>query len=601
MKKTVSMMLTALMVVQFAMAQSVPEGIKLLQSVYKINSAKAVLQKAYDANPKDPQAIYWLGIANVAKNREVLSKDGIAAARALYQKALQDGVNDPLIWVGQGALDILESNNVNAAKQKFEQAITTTTETKGKNKGKPSAVILNAIGMANALGGSTIGDPVYGIEKLKQAATIDLTNSDIYLNMGICYLKMGGENGGEAVKSFQEAITRDPKNARAMWRIGKIYQSQNNKESLELFFNNAIAADPGFPAPYLELFNYYSNRDVVKAKAYLDDFLKNADKDPVNDFFYAEYLFRAGKYQESLDKAKEIEKSSSLTAVPRLSLLYAYNYDRLGDSVSAKNNVINFFNAKADIQATDYDLAVKLVSKFPGNEAQAVGFLEQAIANDTARVNKLNYMNQAAEIYGKAKMYAQQLQWLQKAVTIKGAVAEVDHYKMTLAALNAKDYPKTIELAKAYMAAMPEKPQPYSFFRKAAVASDPDTTKGIAVEYLNYLDSVYTVVNKEKYKKDIFLNKYYAIKYYINKFNSIKQSPDFKFKSDGQKSESVELFLAVCQKAIDAADSMLLLYPDANDENNKYSVGVKAEIQKNIDYYSKPPAKKTSGSATPAK
>ena len=83
MKKTVSMMLTALMVVQFAMAQSVPEGIKLLQSVYKINSAKAVLQKAYDANPKDPQAIYWLGIANVAKNREVLSKDGIAAARAL--------------------------------------------------------------------------------------------------------------------------------------------------------------------------------------------------------------------------------------------------------------------------------------------------------------------------------------------------------------------------------------------------------------------------------------------------------------------------------------------------------------------------------------
>ena len=39
----------------------------------------------------------------------------------------------------------------------------------------------------------------------------------------------------------------------------------------------------------------------------------------------------------------------------------------------------------------------------------------------------------------------------------------------------------------------------------------------------------------------------------------------------------------------------------AHDENNKYSVGVKAEIQKNIDYYSKPPAKKTSGSATPAK
>ena len=302
-----------------------------------------------------------------------------------------------------------------------------------------------------------------------------------------------------------------------------------------------------------------------------------------------------------MEKAKEIEKSSSLTAVPRLSLLYAYNYDRLGDSVAAKNNVINFFNAKADIQFTDYDLAVKLVSKFPGNEVQAVGFLEQAIAIDTARANKLNYMNQAAEIYAKAKMYAQQLQWLQKVVALKGTVAEVDHYKMTLAALNAKDFGKTIELAKAYMAAMPEKPQPYAFFRKAAIASDLDTTKGLGVDYLNYLDSVYTVVNKDKYKKDIFLNKYYIILYYIKKFNTIKEGPDFKYTSDGQKSEAVQLFLTVCQKALEVADSMLLLYPDPNDDSNKFAVDTKAKIQKNIDYYSKPPAKKTSGSATPAK
>ena len=136
-----------------------------------------------------------------------------------------------------------------------------------------------------------MGDPLYGIEKLKQAATIDLNNPDIYYNMGVCYLKLGGENGGEAVKAFQEADLRDTKSGRAKWRTGKIYQSQNNKESLELFFNGAIQAEPAFPAPYLELFNYYANRDVTKAKGYLDDFLKYADKDPLNDFFYAEYLF----------------------------------------------------------------------------------------------------------------------------------------------------------------------------------------------------------------------------------------------------------------------------------------------------------------------
>jgi hypothetical protein len=49
-----------------------------------------------------------------------------------------------------GHVEILEKGDMNSVKQKFEQAITATTETKGKNKGKPSADILNAIGRANA-------------------------------------------------------------------------------------------------------------------------------------------------------------------------------------------------------------------------------------------------------------------------------------------------------------------------------------------------------------------------------------------------------------------------------------------------------------------
>jgi hypothetical protein len=49
------------------------------------------------------------------------------------------------------------------------------------------------------------GDHMYAIDKLKQAAAIDLTNPDIMINMGINYLKMGGENGGEAVKAYQDA------------------------------------------------------------------------------------------------------------------------------------------------------------------------------------------------------------------------------------------------------------------------------------------------------------------------------------------------------------------------------------------------------------
>jgi hypothetical protein len=200
-------------------------------------------------------------------------------------------------------------------------------------------------------------------------------------------------------------------------------------------------------------------------------------------------------------------------------------------------------------------------------------------------------MNQAADIYGKAKMYKEQLFWMRKVVESKGSMGEGDYYRLTSAALNAKDIPQTIELAKKYMAAYPDKPQPYSFYKKAAIASDPDTTTGKGVEYLEYVDSVYAAINKDKYKKDIFLNEYYTILYYIGKTNSLKKSPDFKVKSDGTRTPVVDQFLDLCQKGLLVTDSMLQKYPDAADDNNKFAVGVKAELQKNIDYYTKPKGK----------
>lgn len=108
---------------------------------------------------------------------------------------------------------------------------------------------------------------------------------------------------------------------------------------------------------------------------------------------------------------------------------------------------------------------------------------------------------------------------------------------------------------------------------------------------LNYLDSVYAAVDKEKNKKNIFVDEYFKLIYYVNRFNEIKKRPDFKVTTNGQKTPAVEEFLATCQKAIDVTDRMVALYPDAADENNKFAMEQKASIQKNIDYYSKPQGK----------
>jgi hypothetical protein len=589
MKKNVALVFAALFATQLLMAQ-LSEGVKML-NYDKQKTAKEVLQKVYDANSKDPQNIYWLGQAYLAGSGTVVTKEDLTAAKALYQKGLQEIGSDPFLLVGMGHLELLEGGDLNSAKQKFEQAITASTETKGKNKGKPNAAILSAIGRANADGASTMGDPIYAIDKLKQAGTIDLLNADIFINMGINYRKTGGENGGEAVKAFQEAIVRDPKSALANFQIGKIYLSQNNKEQFEQYFNSAIAADQTFPPVYYAYYSYYSNRDVSRAKEYLDKYLTYADKDPRNDLFRADYLFRAGQYDESLAKTKELEAAVGMKTLPRLGVVYAYNYDRKGDSVLAKKYIDEFLQTAPaeEIQPSDYELGIKIATKFPGTEALASSYVEKAVSMDTVKANKIAMMSQAATAFGKSKAYKEQLYWLTKAADLKGKMSESDYYAITAAAFSAKEYVQTMNLAKGYMVAFPDKPQPYSFFKRAAMAHSVDTA--LIIVQLNYLDSVYAAVDKEKNKKNIFVDEYFKLIYYVNKFNAISKRPDFKVTTTGLKTPAVEEFLATCQKAIEVTDRMIALYPDAADENNKFAVEQKANIQKNIDYYSKPQGK----------
>ncbi len=598
MKQAVGLLMTVVLTVNFLSAQSVTDGIKYL-NYYKNKSALQTIQKAYDANAKDVNTIYWYGQALLANNN-------IKGAKEAYQKALQEGINDPWMWVGMGHVELMEGGDINAAKQKFEQAITATTETKGKNKNKPNPAILNAIGRANADGGSKIGDPNYAIDKLKQAGELDKVTAEIFVNMGILYQKLGGEMGGEAVKAYTEATARDPKNADAFWHIGKIYASQGNKDMLEQYYNNAIAADPLYPNSYLGLFEYYQNKDISRAKEYLDKYIQYADKDCKTDFYYADYLFKAGKNQESLEKAKAMEAGECKT-FPLLSILFAYNYDRIADlnepkiikigmqktevinflgnpsnisktttasgseelmmydkygvsiniDISGKVNYINKITsgtrtlegneseynlnntlAKAaienffatapieKIESAHYELAIKVMSKFPGNEIKTAAYLQKAIDNDTTKANKLVYLKQGADVFGKAKIFTEQLKWLKNYNDLKGTLSEIDYYSITNAAFASKDYTATMQYAKGYITAFPDKPNGYAYNARAAKALDTTTNPGIALEALA-LQNDYYAKDTEKNKKGLIANYYYTMIYYADKQKDYEKAIEF--------------------------------------------------------------------------
>ena len=495
MKKLSFLLITLLFAGQLVFAQSVDEARKHLY-YGRLTSAINALEKSVSANPKDAAAIYWLGQAYI-------NNENVAKAKAVYQKALQDGVNDPLVWVGMGHVELLEGKK-NEARQRFEAAI---TNSKSKNKDNPN--ILNAIGRANADGPSTVGDPLWAIELLKRAATLDAKNPEIPTNLGINYLKLGSERGGDAYGAFEDALRIDPNYARANYRLGKIFLSQNNVAKFEEYYNRAVQTDPKFAPAYLDLYNYYALRDVNKARGYLENYMANADKDCSVDFFYADYLFRSGQYQESLNKAKAME-NGACKDYWSLKLLYAYNYDRLGDTIQARDNIMAFMNntPKEKIQSDHYIFAANALKKISGSENDAIGFLTKAIEFDTVRLNRVMYMDTIAALYKKQGRHDQRVEWLRKSFTLNPSPSDFDLYNWTDAAISARNFTLADSLASVYIQRKPDQEYGYSLRVRAAKAADVDSTKASAFpaidQYITFLSK-----DAEKNKNKIVSQYYY--------------------------------------------------------------------------------------------
>ncbi len=506
------------------------EGLKLMR-YEKNKSALTFFKDAYEKNSKDPETIFWYGQAILSQNGSGTPEVAfVQATKELYKKAADELGSNAWILVGAAHVQLLEAGekaDLNAIKQTLEVAITTTLNTKGKFKGKPSQDIVNAIGYIHSEVPSNVGDHQYAIDKLKETISAyegAPINSSLYVNLGINYLKLGGENGGEAVTAFMEAISKDPTNAYPYYRIGKVYQSQNNIESFDEYFKKSLEADAKFAPTYFALYQYYADKNTETAKANLDLFLQNADKDPTLDIFNADYLFRAGQYDASLAKAKELEATIGIKALPRLGVLLAYNYDRKGDSIQAKSYIEQFINTSAadKILNTDYELAVKVVSKFQGNETVLAGILEKAIAADTVKVNRIKYYKLGADMFEKSNMYVDALKWNTNYFNLRGIKDEVYYYKLSSVALNAKDGVATSEFAKQYIAAFPERPNGYSFNVKGARLVDTANNLGIQFQAVT-LQNEFLLKDPVK-NKQAMVNNYYSMMGYYNEVKDLEKA-----------------------------------------------------------------------------
>lgn len=543
--KRITLLLVGLGLGVMSMAQTLDDAKKLLR-YGRLQGAEKSFTKLVTENPNDPESVYWLGQLYLEHNPAKINE-----AKELYSKALTATNQNPLILVGMGHVELLKNDKA-AAKTHFDQAIEATSSRKNKKYGDPQ--ILAAIGRASASGSSQIGDVDYALEKLTQAAELEKTDPGIMINMGLIQLKRGGEYGGQAKRAFEEAIERDPKYGMPYYRIGKIFESQRNVGLFLDYYNRAVENDPNFAPAYFELYDYYKEKDVNKAKTYLDKFMANNDSDIETDFFYADFLFRSGKNQESIQKLKELQATLAPgEEFPKAYRLYSANYDRLGDSVKAKENM-EMYMAKQDqskLTGDDYAEMARLYLDFPGQASKADALVEKAVALDTSVENKMTYMKAIADAYAAQGDWKGNYKWLDKIDEINPRRTAVNYFYLADAAFKAGQFDESMKVSAKYINAYPDQIQGYSLQRRAAIAADPDTSNGIALPAIDQYTQ-FLMNDKESNKFRILENYGYKIYYYLIKSREY-------------------------DKALQASNAILELDPE-----NNYGLQAKAEAERLI-------------------
>ncbi len=495
-------------------AQSIDDG-KSFMYYERYKSAKDIFQKILAANPANEEAAYWLGQAYISADDKT-DKD-IADAKALYQSKLTTTPNSPLLIAGMGHIALLEGKKEDA-RNRFETAVSLS-------QGK-SIAVLNAIGFANGSPDSKNGDAAYAIDKLKQATLIKKFNDpDVYANLGDAYRKFA--DGGNAILSYEAALALNPKYARATYRIGKVYQTQGvAQEPIYMkFFNDAMAMDPKYAPVYYNLFNYYYENNVSRAAEYLDKWLANSDDDPKACYYKASLKYAQGLFNEAVLKADECIAAEGMNPYANLFGLKALAYNRLKDSMNAKNNYEEYFKRQVPekIGAGDYSSYAILLLKFPGNETKAAELVEKAVQLDSIESNKVSYLKTIAQAYEARKNYPEAAKWYSKVLDIKKDYGKIDLYNAGYSFYRSSLFDSSIAVFNKYVAKYPDDIFGYYMIGKANAVIDSTGALSLAVpSYMKAIQIGEASTDKEKVKNQLSG----AYKYFIEFYYNVKKRQD---------------------------------------------------------------------------
>lgn len=450
-------------------AQSIEDGKKYLY-YERYQSAKDVFNKILNAKPTDEQAIYYLGQAEIGL-------DKLSDAKTLYLQKMSQMPNSPLILAGVGHIELLEGKTADA-RQHFETAISLS---KGKD-----VEVLNAIGFANSNYDSKKGDAAYAVDVLKRATeTKKFKDAEVMVNLGDAYRKLG--DGGQAIAAYDKALEFDPNYARAIYRKGRVYQTQGrSQEPLYLkFYNDAVAADAKYAPVYSTLFNYFYETDVPKSAGYLESLLANTDPGPQSCHVKASIKYAQGLFQEAITQADQCITQGGTDIYAKLYQLKAFSYKRLNDTANANKNFnLYFTNQNPDkLEGGDYAAYAGLLVNYPNNEAKVLQYTNRAIMMDTIPANKVSYVTNIAKAYEAKQDYINAALWYAKLLDVKKNFSNVDIFNAGYNYYAANKFDSSNKYFTLYTQKYPEDIMGYYMLGNASAIIDSTGALGMALPY----------------------------------------------------------------------------------------------------------------------
>lgn len=552
--KRIFLMIFALFFSLIAFSQTTTEAKQLIyHECYR--SAGEMLNNITRNEPNNEEAWYLLTLSYLEQNK-------VEEIKNVLQKVPQEILDKPLMQAVYGHI-LLREGDVNNANQHFETAL---KQTKRKD-----AVVLKEI--ARAYIDTKDADANKAIEFLNQAIKRDKKNPALYVMLGDAYSKL--TNGSDAYTAYNKALSIDSNYARAYYRLGKIFTSQNNPVYVQ-YFSDALQADSLYSPALYEMYYHYYFRDVAKGMDYLKKYIAASDSSTENDYLMTDMLYLNKDYKAAIEKGQQLINEEGDSVSPRIYKLVAISYKKADDFNNAKSYMEKYFQNSTDTAylEADYETMAEIYDSLHQLQDSAARYYQLASTYTKKDADKYRLYKKIAALYANENNYAKQAEWLQKYYDGNPTATNVDLFNCGIAFYNAHEYKNADLTFGTYTTKYPDQKYGYYWRARSNAAIDTAMQDGLAIPYyMKVIELTQTDTTDEQNKKRLIESYGYIASFKANHDKDYEGSKEYfeKVLELAPDNDDAKRYVSILQKFID----------QKNQQENKEEQGTRTGSSSN--------------------